>query len=149
MNEIDQEHPDFKYKRPMRHMYRDLYAGWHQFKSQAANYLLRRQKEPLDIYSERLERVFYQNYIGSILDWYSSTLFRRELSFQLKGGVGSGRAFLADFIDDADLRGTKLSSFLKTCFTDALIAGTSHVLIDSPVNETSAQTRAEEDQAGI
>ena len=39
-------------------------------------YLVRRQREPGDVYAERLGRVFYQNYIGSIVDWYTATLFR-------------------------------------------------------------------------
>ena len=48
----------------------------------AVNYLTRRQKEPLDVFAERLARAFYENYIGSIVDWYSSTLFHREPSLQ-------------------------------------------------------------------
>jgi len=37
----------------------------------AFEYLIRRHKEPNDIYAERLSRVFYENYIGSIIDWYA------------------------------------------------------------------------------
>ncbi len=85
MTEIDREHPDFKRKRHIWRTYRDLYTGGHAFKSRAADYLLRRQKEPLDIYSERLDRVFFQNYVGSIVDWYAATLFRRQPSLQMEG----------------------------------------------------------------
>ncbi len=130
-------------------MYRDLYAGGQDFKSRAAEYLLRRQKEPLDVYGERLQRVFYENYIGSIVDWYASTLFRRQPSLQLEGGLASGREFLTEFAEDANLCGDNLSSFMRQCFVDALIAGRSHILIDFPVSSEKPQTRAEEDAAGV
>ena len=93
MIEIDKEHTDFRRQQLTFQMYRDLYAGGHQFKERAAHYLLRRQKEPLDVYAERLARVFYQNYIGSIIDWYGSTLFRREPSLHYESGLQSGRNF--------------------------------------------------------
>ena len=52
--------------------------GGEQFISNADRYLVRRQKEPGDVYAERLSRSFYENYVGSIVDWYTATLFRRE-----------------------------------------------------------------------
>src|ERR1700742_549160 len=126
MTEINREHPEFKRKREMWRMYRDLYLGGQEFKFRAADYLLRRQKEPLDVYGERLYRVFYENYIGSIIDWYASTVFRREPSLQFIGGLDSGKAFLAELADDCHLRGTKLAAFFRRSFTDMLVAGRSH-----------------------
>lgn len=149
MVEIDREHPDFKRQKLMWRMYRDLYAGGQGFKHRAAEYLLRRQKEPLDVYGERLHRVFYENYIGSIVDWYASTLFRRQASLQMEGGMESGHRFLAELADDCDLRGTRLSTFFKQCFVDALIAGRSHILIDFPPAAAMPANRAEEDAAGL
>jgi len=149
MTEINREHSDFKRQRNMRIMYRDLYAGGQQFKNRAAEYLLRRQKEPLDVYGERLHRVFYENYIGSIVDWYASTLFRRQLSLQLEGGLAGARDFLTRFAGDADLQGTSLSSFIRECFIDSLVVGCSHILIDFPVSFERPQSRAEEDLAGV
>lgn len=149
MTEINREHPEFRRKQSMWSMYRDLYSGGEDFKARAAAYLLRRQKEPLDVYGERLQRVFYENYIGSIVDWYASTLFRRQPSLQLTGGLVSGRDFLTEFAEDADLRGTNLAGFFRQCFVDALIAGRSHVLIDFPRGSQRPQNRAEEDLAGL
>ncbi len=130
-------------------MYRDLYAGGHEFNLRADLYLLRRQKEPLDVYGERLQRVFYENYIGSIVDWYASTLFRRQPTMTLDGGLAAGRDFLSEFEQDSDLRGTCLPAFFHQCFADALIAGRSHILIDFPRSVERAQNRAEEDRAGL
>ncbi len=149
MSEIDREHSDFKRQKRMWRMYRDLYAGGHDFKEHAAEYLLRRQKEPLDVYGERLHRVFYENYIGSIVDWYASTLFRQEPTLQFDGEMQSGKNFLSDFSDNCDRRGTTIASFFRRCFTSALVAGKSHILIDFPKPAINAANRAEEDASGI
>jgi hypothetical protein len=149
MVEIDREHADYKRQKLMWRMYRDLYAGGQEFKHRGAEYLLRRQKEPLDVYSERLQRIFYENYVGSIVDWYASTLFRREPSLQLEGGLESGQKFLAQLADDCDLRGTTLSAFFRQCLVDALVAGRSHILIDFPRAAGVPANRAEEDATGL
>lgn len=148
MMDINREHPEYKRRRFMWRTYRDLYAGGHEFKNRAAEYLLRRQKEPLDVYSERLHRVFYENYVGSIIDWYGATLFRRAPTVYVESGVESGREFLAEFSDDCDCRGTKLATFFRQRLTEALIFGASHILLDFPRAARTPQNRAEEDQQG-
>ena len=69
MFDIDREHPDYVARKAMWKKYRDLYTGGEQFRINAQDYLIRRQREPGDVYAERLSRVFYENYIGSIVDW--------------------------------------------------------------------------------
>ena len=76
-NAIIEEHPEYQARLSTLEMYRDLYTGGAEFKKNAWLYLVRRQKEPQEVYRERLDRVFYENYAGSIVDWYSATLFRR------------------------------------------------------------------------
>ena len=149
MIDIDREHPDHKRRQHMLRMYRDLYTGGLDFKQRASEYLLRRQKEPLDVYGERLQRVFYQNYIGSIVDWYASTLFRREPSIQFEGGMESGKNFLSEFVDNCDRRGTRLTDFFRRCLIDTLIAGQTHILVDFPRISKVPNNRAEEDATGL
>ena len=59
---------------------------------------MRRHKEPGEVYQERLSRVFYENYIGSIIDWYAATLMRREPALvdrrQRRGGQGASTTLL-------------------------------------------------------
>ncbi len=55
--EIDREHPDYKRRKAMWKVYRDLHLGGEQLKENAAEYLVRRQKEPGDVFAERLGRV--------------------------------------------------------------------------------------------
>jgi hypothetical protein len=150
MNEhIEQEHPEYTAKARMWRRYRDLYAGGEQFRANAAEYLLRRQKEPLEVYQERLNRVFYENYLGSIIDWYTATLVRREPVLEFNGANDAARSFFGAFVQNCDLRGTTLTQFFKQQITDALVCGASYIVVDFPRTDTPARTRAEEDASGL
>ena len=65
-----------------------------------AQFLVRRQKEPNDVYAERLSRVFYENYLGSCIDWYASTLFRSRPVTTFRSGSQRVEDFYARFLDD-------------------------------------------------
>lgn len=149
MIQIDNEHPEYRRLAPTWAMYRDLYVGGQQFKERAINYLTRRQKEPLEVYTERLSRAFYENYIGSIVDWYSSTLFHREASLQYEGGLDAGRRFLSELQGNCDRRGTTLSAFFQEAFRNSLVAGRSIILVDFPRAAKAPSNRAEEDESGL
>src|SRR5581483_7660966 len=70
---INREHPELAKRRVMWRQYQDLYVGGERFRGNASEYLVRRQREPHEVYRERLSRVFYENYAGSIIDWYAAT----------------------------------------------------------------------------
>src|SRR5579871_691719 len=99
--DIDQEHPHYGANKQVWRRYRDLYVGGEQLRVNAQNYLVRRQREPGDVYAERLTRVFYENYIGSIVDWYAATLFRTEPSLTF---AGRSDGFFAELVGDVDRR---------------------------------------------
>lgn len=132
MERIDQEHPEYQGSRLMWQRYRDLYAGGEVMKTAAHAYLNRRSKEPLDVYYERMGHAYYENYVGSIVDWYSATLFRREPLLSFDGGTEWSRGFYSELIEDCDLRGSSLTAFLRKMLTTALVAGRSYVLVDFP-----------------
>ncbi len=94
---INREHPDYLAEKYIWRKYKDLYSGGEQFREHASEYLVRRGKEGASIYMERLGRVFYENYIGSIIDWYAATLMRREPVLELKGNTESSSKFLQQF----------------------------------------------------
>lgn len=145
---IDLEHPEYVSQRTTRQRYRDLYVGGEQLKNNAHLYLMRRQKEPSDVYQERLERVFYENYIGSIIDWYAATLFRREPILSFEGSNEPGKQFFREFTEDCDRKGTTLCDFMRHQFIQALVYGRSYILIDFPRLGGRAGSRAEEDAYG-
>jgi len=129
--------------------YNDLYAGGEQFRQRAADYLIQRHKEPAPVYYERLSRVFYENYIGSIIDWFAATLLRREPVVQFTGEDPYGKRFFDRFIQDCDRKGTKLSDFFRQQITDVLIYGRSYAVVDFPQIVSPASNRGEEDAAGM
>lgn len=148
MVNIDREHPEYKTRKGMWRMYRDLYAGGEQLKANAGEYLLRRQKEPGDVYGERLNRVFYENYIGSIIDWYAATLFRREPILSFTGENAAATAFFCEFTEDCDRKQTALSDFFRRQLVETLVCGASYVLVDFPRVGRTAANRAEEEALG-
>ena len=148
MTNINREHPAYVARRAMWRQYKDLYAGGEQLRLNASDYLIRRQKEPEAVYQERLARVYYENYIGSIIDWYAATLMRREPMLQFEGGDERAKNFYNLLSDDCDLKGTNLHEFFRQQFVRALVSGASYLVIDFPRVSGEARTRAEEDASG-
>jgi hypothetical protein len=148
MQNINQEHPEYRANRDVWKRYSDLYAGGEQFRKNAAEYLIRRNKEPNEVYVERLERVFYENYTGSIIDWYAATLMTREPLLQFDGTNDHGIKFFNDFIANCDLKGTSLAEFFRRRLADALVYGKSYIALEFPKVPVSVSNRAEEDALG-
>jgi hypothetical protein len=146
--DIDREHPEYTARKAVWRQYRDLYAGGEQLKRNAQNYLIRRQREPGDVYTERLSRVYYENYIGSIVDWYAATLFRREPVMTFEGNNEPGKSFYSALVEDADRKGTALNDLLRRQFIESLVAGASYMLVDFPRAPRKAGSRGEEDALG-
>jgi len=148
MMDIDLEHPEYLVSKHVWRRYRDLYIGGERLKLHAQEYLVPRQREPGDVYTERLSRVFYENYIGSIVDWYAATLFRREPVLTFEGSNEQGQAFFGEFVEDVDRKGTALADFLRKQLVGAMVAGASFVLVDFPRMGQTPGSRAEEDALG-
>jgi len=146
--DITQEHPEYLAAQTHLSKYWDLYVGGDHLRSRAHLYLDQRQKEPLDLYSERLARVFYENYIGSIIDWYAATLFRREprVSFVTPSPE---QDFYGVFVEDCDRRGSSLTAFLRRQFVQAMVYGRSYTLLDLPRASDRVTSKGEEDREGL
>ena len=148
METINREHPEYIGRKAVWKQYRDLYAGGEQLRANASSYLVRRHKEPGEIYLERLGRVFYENYIGSIIDWFAATLMRCEPALLFDGSDPAAQAFYSAFSDDCDLKGTSLTEFFRQRFVQTLVCGSSYVVVDFPRASGEARSRAEEDACG-
>jgi hypothetical protein len=148
MKEIDFEHLEYRQKKPLWKTYGHLYRGGEALKASASDYLARRQKEPGPVYAERLGQVFYENYVGSIIDWYVASVFRREPSIMPDGDDVSARKFLSTFIDDCDMKGTSISEFFRKALQDSLVFGAAHAVLELPRVKSEPMTRAEEEALG-
>jgi hypothetical protein len=148
MENINREHPEYAARKEMWRRYKDLYTGGEKLRENASDYLVRRHKEPADVYQERLNRVFYENYIGSIVDWYAATLMRREPVLLFEGPDMAARDFFTEFAEDCDLKGTNLSEFFRQRFVQSLVCGSSWVAVDFPRVTGEIRNRAQEDALG-
>jgi hypothetical protein len=149
MQTINREHPEYVARKAMWSKYKDLYAGGEQLRARASEYLVRRHREPGEVYSERLNRAFYENYIGSIVDWYAATLMHREPGYLIEGNDAPAKEFFSSLADNCDLKGTSLSEFFRRRFVDAMVCGTSYIVVDFPRGKGPVLSRAEEDAAGV
>jgi hypothetical protein len=148
MHNINLEHPEYVANRAVWKRYKDLYAGGELFRNNASEYMIRRSKEPNEVYFERLSRVFYENYIGSIIDWYAATLMRREPVLQFNGPNETGVTFFSNFVRDCDLKGTPLTEFFRQRLAQTLVYGKSYIALDFPRVGGPVRSRAEEDAIG-
>jgi len=153
MQNINREHPEYTARKAMWKQYQDLYKGGERLRAHASEYLVRRHKEPGEVYQERLSRVFYQNYIGSIVDWYAATLMHREPVLLFEGRDAGAKKFYSLLVKDCDLKGTNVHEFFRQRLAQTLVCGSSFIVVDFPrVNGNAGQaamTRAEEDASGI
>jgi hypothetical protein len=143
-----QEHPAYRERKSSMSMYQDLYTGGMQIKARATEYLFRRHREPAEIFQERTDRAFYENYLGSIIDWYASTLFRREPIFTVEDTSQRASKYYFDLFNDCDRNGTSITDFLRKRFIEALIYGKAFVALEFPHTETQFATRLDEEAAG-
>ena len=148
MQGITGEHPEYVSRRNLLETYGDLYAGGDQLQSNIQRYLLPRQKEPFPIWQDRCSRAFYDNYIGSIIDWYGATLFRREPLINLEEVNKPTQTFYATFNEDCDRRGTSLTDFFRQRFIESLVFGSSHILVDFPQVGSKPRHHGEEIESG-
>jgi hypothetical protein len=148
MQNINREHPEYIARKAMWKQYRDLYAGGERLRTNASDYLVRRHKEPGEIYQERLNRVFYENYIGSIVDWYAATLIRRAPAVAIEGNDAAAKDYFSVLAANCDLKDTSLSEFFRQRFVQTMVYGCSYTVVDFPRANGAAMTRAEEDASG-
>lgn len=149
MFDINREHPEYMAWKTIWPKYRDLYVGGEQFTANALRYLVRRHREVPEVYLERAGRAFYENYIGSIIDWYAATLFRREPILTYDGQDDKARQYYNALAEDCDRKGASLSDFFRRQVIEALVMGRSYVVVEFPKGEKQAGSRGEEDALGL
>ncbi len=91
--------------------------------------------------------MFYENYIGSIVDWYAATLFRREPLLTFEGTNDAGRRFFSEFAEDCDLQGHESRGLLPAAVhrgagvRDELRAGGLSAVVAEPAGQPGGGRR--------
>lgn len=119
----------------------------------AQRFLMKRPKELPEVYSARVNRVSYQNIIGTCLGYYQSATFKDEpeINFRRGGSViedSDDKDFFNTFRGNCDRAGTTFLDFWRNkVYPDLLRYGTAYVLTDLPRSGEFA-TLAEQKQSG-
>ncbi len=118
---------------------RDVFAGEDAVKAAGVRYLPRLDSQTDEEYLAYKERASFFNASARTADGFVGLIFRREPTFKVpQTATGVARA-LAEFIDDADMLGTTLSSYTKTVTSEVMAVGRAATLVDW---ESEAEGRA-------
>ncbi len=128
-------HPDYDANLPGWLRARDVFAGEDAVKAAAEKYLPRLDCQDDKEYLAYKNRASFFNASARTADGFVGLIFRRDPTFKLpeslrtatSGGVADA---LTEFVEDADLLGTSLSSFSKKLVTEIINVGRAGTLID-------------------
>jgi hypothetical protein len=143
---INTKHPSFEeYNEQWDYYYRS-FVGGHEYRM--GKFLQRYWDEhhaPYDVYSNRLKNTPFDNHVKTTIDVYRSFIFQTKPKRTLDGLEEN--PFVELWINDTDLDGQDIDSFIKTAFDWAMVLGTVWIGVDKPAY--AAATAAEELAAGI
>ena len=103
------------------------------FGANASDYLVPAEQRARQGVRGTAQPGLYENYIGSIVDWYAATLMRREPCLLVRGRrtrpASSSSTILSE---DCDLKGTNLRDFFRQQLRDTLVFGRTYIAVDFP-----------------
>lgn len=128
---------------PIWQRYLESYMGGEEYR-QAGN-LTRYQLETDKEYTARLRNNALENHCKSVIQVYTSFLFRQTPERDL--GSITARPEVESLLEDADYEGRSMDNFMKQVSIWSSVYGHAWVLCTKP--NIGAQTLAEEQQAGV
>ncbi len=113
-----------------------LYKGGAEFKALLSEFLPQRNAEPEARYSLRCKEAHYRNYIGPIVDYFTSMLFSTRPVMGAKDGKGTAVTepdqFYASLQDDCDRNGRDVDALFKAQLTEAMVSRCAWVRVNAP-----------------
>jgi hypothetical protein len=135
-------HPEYDWHLPDWSFFLNAYEGGRNFTSNPL-YLFTHQREDAEDRAFRMRRVAYYNYARSVVDLFTSHLYRREVTRETESRL------YTRFLDDSDGRGTSIASFMRTRVAPmAFVLGMAYVVVDRQQAAAEFGTLAEEIEAG-
>jgi len=119
------------------------YVGGQEYKD--AQHLTRYQLETDAEYQGRIRTTPLENHCQSVISVYNSFLFREEPEREFEGLEALPE--LQDFLEDADLDGRSLDSFMKDVATWTSVFGHAWIMVSKP--NVGATTVADEQAMGV
>lgn len=142
---LDRKHPDWLAYSDTWAKLSVLHEGGALLKQSADQFLVKRPKEPSDVYMERKRRFTYQNVLGNAVGWYIAKMFQKNPQIDAK----IEDDFYDKFLLNCDLGGTTFIDFFRNQFQHHMLYGKSYILIDKPRATEKPATRADEKDMGL
>lgn len=142
---LNREHPEYTLYAHDWRRFELLHAGGVRLRLAAGEFLMKRPKEVMDVYRERVKRFIYQNILGPACGWYVAKLYQREPKIEFTGD----EAFYIDFLKNCDRHGTSFIEFDAKVFLSQLLYGKAYVLTDKPAADAEPADRGEEIAQGL
>ena len=133
----------YSYNRAQWRYYLESYLGGEDYKR--GQHLNRYELETDAEYAERLRTTPLENHVKAVVDVYNSFLFRQQPEREY--GSIANLPELEAFLEDCDMEGRNLNTFMKDVSTWASVFGHTWILIAKP--KINAVTRADEIAAGV
>ena len=124
--------------------YLESYMGGEEYRQ--AGHLVKYQLETPQEYQARLDSTPLDNHCKSVISTYISFLFREEPDRELDA-LKAADPMLEQFLEDADLEGRSIDSFMKEAAIWSTVFGHCWLLVTKP--NIGAVTRADEIAAGV
>jgi hypothetical protein len=133
----------YAYQRNQWRYYLEAYLGGEDWKR--GQHLTRYQLETDAEYGARLKSTPYENHAKAVIDVYNSFLFQKVPERDL--GSLEGMPEIESLLEDADMEGRSLDSFMKDVATWSGVFGHAWIMVVKP--DINALTRADEIAAGV
>lgn len=148
--QLTQKHPIWSEMEPYWRQIELLYRGGRALKTRAAEFLVKRPKEPAKVYEARLQQFSYQNVLATALGWYSTKLFAENVQFFPRhGDVVVTDEGLEKFVTNADRAGTSLQAMARKWFVRAALDGCVYVLLDLPGQSSATNWKQQVDSGEL
>ncbi len=135
LKRIQHEHPEYKKRKEQWNFFMQSYEGGYDYIEEGNIFSHAREHE--EDYQDRLDRAYYLNYCGPIIDIYAGHLFKyppsrkTEKHAQLLEETG--------FLDDVDRQGNSINAFMKRAAILAMVFGQCGIVVDKPSIEARTQ----------
>ena len=146
LNLINSEHPEYDLNsNKWDYLYRSFVGGDVYRKGEYLRRFLGEHLAPYDVYQARLDSTPFDNHCRTVIDVYRSFIFKTPPKREI--GNLSANPFVEQWIEDTDLDGQGIDSFMKTAMDWAMVYGNVWIGVDKPAY--NAATAGEELAAGI
>jgi len=145
VEELRHKHPSYVNRVSEWVFFANSYDGGRRYLE--GGYLYRHPNEPDDAYKHRLAVACYYNFCQEVVDIYVSYLFRSAAEIDY-GNLAKDDLF-KQFLEDSDLKGNSLKSFMRESQRKASVYGHIAVVVDKPRVPEGAPVETRQDEKDL